>query len=160
MRTTASGRLLTRNYRPTSKDNFWDILKLFSAEIVGAVVGASLGLLVNILLIIGVLWRRRSVGHCNGNYTFLNMIVTFRWFLMHWLVIHLLALVILFITSILVFVVQVSLWKLIGIIPVVVAIFTIYCWAKVTLVISTATGMAWLTYSPSISPIVIRLGSP
>ena len=66
------------------------------------------------------------------------MIVTFRWYLMHWLVFHLLALVLLFITSILVFVVQVSLWKLIGIIPVVVAIFTIYCWAKVTLVMYTA----------------------
>ena len=50
---------------------------------------------------------------------------------MHWLVIHLLALVLLFITSILLFVVKDSLWKLIGIIPVVVAIFTMYCWVKV-----------------------------
>jgi len=84
----------------------------YNAEIVGAVVGASLGLLVNVLLIFGVLWRRR-------------------WFLMHWLIIHLMALVLLFITSILVFVVQVNLWKLVGIVPVVVAIFAMYCWAKV-----------------------------
>ena len=66
--------------------------------------------------------------------SFLIVTVFNRWYLMHWLVFHLLALVVLFITSILVFVVQVSLWKMIGIIPVVVAIFTIYCWAKVTLV--------------------------
>eukprot|EP00092_Neocalanus_flemingeri_P039685 GFUD01043217.1.p1 GENE.GFUD01043217.1~~GFUD01043217.1.p1 ORF type:complete len:330 (+),score=114.01 GFUD01043217.1:65-1054(+) len=84
----------------------------YTAEIVGAALGASIGLLVNILLVFGVLWRRR-------------------WFLMHWLVIHLLALILLFLTSILLFVVQVNLWKLIGIVPVGVAIFTMYCWTKV-----------------------------
>ena len=50
---------------------------------------------------------------------------------MHWLLFHLLVLIILFITSIILFVVQISLWKLVGIIPVMVAIFSMYCWAKV-----------------------------
>lgn len=84
----------------------------YTSEIVGAIVGASTGLLVNILLVFGVLWSRR-------------------WFLMHWLVFHVVALVLLFITSILVFVVQVALWKLMGIVPVLLALFTMYCWAKV-----------------------------
>ena len=55
-----------------------------------------------------------------------------RWFLIHWLVYHILALILLFLTSILVFVVQPALWKLLGIVPVILALFTIYCWAKVT----------------------------
>ena len=50
---------------------------------------------------------------------------------MHWLLFHLLVLILLFIICILLFVVQVSLWKLTGIIPVLGAIFTMYCWAKV-----------------------------
>ena len=54
-----------------------------------------------------------------------------RWFLIHWLVFHVLALILLFITSILIFVVQPVLWKLMGIIPVVLAFLTMYCWAKV-----------------------------
>jgi len=84
----------------------------YTSEIVGAIIGASTGLLVNILLVCGVLWSRR-------------------WFLMHWLVYHVLALILLFLTSILVFVVQPALWKLLGIVPVILAFFTIYCWAKV-----------------------------
>ena len=50
---------------------------------------------------------------------------------MHWLILHFLSLVFLFITSILLFIVQISLWKLVGTIPVMVAIFTMYCWTKV-----------------------------
>jgi len=84
----------------------------YSAEIVGVFIGASLGLLANILLIFGVSWSRR-------------------WFFIHWLLFHLLVLIILFITSIILFVVQISLWKLVGIIPVMVAIFSMYCWTKV-----------------------------
>lgn len=84
----------------------------YTSEIVGAIVGASVGLLVNILLVIGVMWKRR-------------------WFLIHWLVFHVLALVLLFVTSILVFVMQPALWKLMGIVPVVLAFLTMYCWAKV-----------------------------
>jgi len=84
----------------------------YISEIVGAIVGASIGLLVNVLLVFGVLSRRR-------------------WFLMHWLVFHIIALVLLFITSILIFVVQTALWKLMGIVPVLTAFLTMYCWAKV-----------------------------
>ena len=54
-----------------------------------------------------------------------------RWFFIHWLLFHLLVMIILFITSIILCVVQISLWKLVGIIPVMVAIFSMYCWAKV-----------------------------
>jgi len=84
----------------------------YTSEVVGAIIGASAGLLVNILLVFGVLWNRR-------------------WFLIHWLVFHVLSLVLLFITSILIFVVQPVLWKLMGIVPVVLAFLTMYCWAKV-----------------------------
>jgi len=50
---------------------------------------------------------------------------------MHWLLFHVIALVLLFITSILIFVVQSALWKLLGLIPVLLALFTMYCWSKV-----------------------------
>ena len=57
-----------------------------------------------------------------------------RWFLLHWLLFHLLVLILLFIICILLFIVQSSLWKLMGIIPVMGAIFTMYCWAKVGII--------------------------
>ena len=60
------------------------------------------------------------------------VIIINRWFLMHWLIFHIIALVLLFITSILIFVVQAALWKLMGIVPVLTAFLTMYCWAKVT----------------------------
>ena len=57
--------------------------------------------------------------------------LTTRWFLIHWLLLHFLSLVGLFISSILLFAVQVSLFKLFGLIPVVAALLTLYCWLKV-----------------------------
>ena len=69
----------------------------YSSEIAAAVVGASLGLLANLLLVWGVLNNRR-------------------WFLVHWLLLHLFLVVLLFLTSILVFVVQLGLWKLLGLV--------------------------------------------
>ena len=69
----------------------------YSSEIAAAVVGSSLGLLANLLLVWGVLKNRR-------------------WFLVHWLLLHLFLVVLLFLTSILVFVVQLGLWKLLGLV--------------------------------------------
>ena len=99
----------------------------YSSEIIGAVVGASLGLLANLLLVWGVLNNRR-------------------WFLMHWLVLHLVLVVLLFVTSILVFVVQLGLWKLLGLVPVLLALVTMHIWAKVYELfcqLREAAGCAW-----------------
>lgn len=79
---------------------------------IGAVLATLLGLLVNLMLIFAVLRSRR-------------------WFLMHWLVLHVTFIIILFISSILLFVIQPSLWKLLGIVPVIVALLIMYCWTKV-----------------------------
>ena len=100
-------------------------------------VGSSLGLLANLLLVWGVLKNRR-------------------WFLVHWLLLHLFLVVLLFLTSILVFVVQLGLWKLLGLVriklvlmctlnwntlvftalpipqvPVLLALVTMHLWSKV-----------------------------
>jgi len=84
----------------------------YTSEIVGAVLTSTLGLLVNLLLIWGVLHHRR-------------------WFLLHWLFLHLLLCILLFVTSLLIFVAQDRLWKLLGLLPVLLALVTMYCWSKV-----------------------------
>jgi len=84
----------------------------YTSEIVGAVLGAALGLMANLLLVWGVLKSRR-------------------WFLVHWLLLHLLLVLLLFLTSILIFVVQLGLWKLMGLVPVLMALVTMFLWTKV-----------------------------
>jgi len=84
----------------------------YGSEMIGAVGGMLLGLLVNLMLIFAVLKCRR-------------------WFLIHWLILHVFFIIILFITSILLFVIQPNLWKLLGIIPVCVALLIMYSWTKV-----------------------------
>ena len=64
---------------------------------------------------------------------------------MHWLILHFASLVFLFITSILLFVVQISLWKIVGVIPVLVAIFTMYCWTKVCKCYFYVKLLVWLS---------------
>ena len=54
-----------------------------------------------------------------------------RWFLVHWLLLHLLLVLLLFLTSILIFVVQLGLWKLMGLVPVLMALVTMFFWTKV-----------------------------
>ena len=56
-----------------------------------------------------------------------------RWYLLHWLVLHLVVVILLFVTSTLVFVVQRGLWKLLGLLPLSIALLTMFCWAKVCL---------------------------
>jgi len=84
----------------------------YTSEIVGTVLGATLGFLTNLLLVWGVLKSRR-------------------WFLVHWLLLHLLLVLLLFLTSILIFVVQLGLWKLMGLVPVLLALVTMFLWTKV-----------------------------
>lgn len=81
-------------------------------EIAGVLSGMCIGVLVNILLIIGVNnWRR--------------------WYLLHWMIYHLVLLVMLFIVSVILFSVEASLRKLLGVVPVLASFFFIYCWIKV-----------------------------
>lgn len=95
---------LTEDYRRTRL--------IYMLEIVGVLTGMCLGLLVNALLIIGVnKWRR--------------------WFLTHWLIFHLLLLIILFVVSVIFFSVEVRLRKLLGVVPVLASFFFMYCWSKV-----------------------------
>jgi len=88
-----------------------DVL-IYYLEIIGTVVGTLLGLLVNILLVYGALLRKR-------------------WFLVHWLVFHVIALILLFATSIFIFIFLGDLWKLLGLVPIAVALLSMYCWSKV-----------------------------
>ena len=59
------------------------------------------------------------------------MLKSRRWFLVHWLLLHLLLVLLLFLTSILIFVVQLGLWKLMGLVPVLLALVTMFLWTKV-----------------------------
>ena len=54
-----------------------------------------------------------------------------RWFLLHWLIFHLLLLVVLFVVSVIFFSVEISLRKLLGVVPVLASFFFMYCWSKV-----------------------------
>ena len=81
-------------------------------EIAGVLSGMTLGVLVNILLIFGIIkWKR--------------------WYLLHWMIYHLALLVILFVVSVTVFSVEMSLRKLLGVVPALASFFFIYCWIKV-----------------------------
>lgn len=84
----------------------------YGSEMIGAVVSCLLALLVNLMLVFSVIRSRR-------------------WFLVHWLVLHVFFIILLFIASILLFVIQLKLWKLLGIIPVAVSLLIMYCWTKV-----------------------------
>jgi len=84
----------------------------YYSEVILIVIGTSLGCLVNILLVIGI--RKNK-----------------RWYLVHWLIFHCFVVLLLFITAILIFVLQESLFKLIGIVPLVLIIFIIFLWSQV-----------------------------
>jgi len=95
---------LTEDYRRTQL--------IYMMEITGVLAGMMLGLLVNVLLVIGVNnWKR--------------------WYLLHWLIYHLVLLLILFVVSVVFFSVEVRLRKLLGVVPVMASFFFIYCWSKV-----------------------------
>ena len=90
------------------------VLKLITdrLEVSGVVIGMCLGVLVNFLLIVGVnKWKR--------------------WFLLHWLIFHLLLTVFFFVISVVFFSVEIRMRKLLGVIPVLASFFIIYCWSKV-----------------------------
>ena len=84
---------------------------LYLLEIIGCVGFVSLCVLVNILLVYGALRRKR-------------------WFLIHWLLIHLLLLLLLFTLSILLYILPTNFYKLVGLVPTIVAILVLYCWVK------------------------------
>ena len=54
-----------------------------------------------------------------------------RWFLLHWLIFHLLLTVFFFVISVVFFTVEIRMRKLLGVIPVLASFFIIYCWSKV-----------------------------
>ena len=54
-----------------------------------------------------------------------------RWYLLHWLIYHLVLLLILFVVSVVFFSVEDRLRKLLGVVPVMASFFFIYCWSKV-----------------------------
>ena len=54
-----------------------------------------------------------------------------RWFLLHWLIFHLLLTVFFFVISVVFFSVEIRMRKLLGVIPVLASFFIIYCWSKV-----------------------------
>ena len=56
---------------------------------------------------------------------------TARWYLLHWLIYHLVLLLILFVVSVVFFSVEDRLRKLLGVVPVMASFFFIYCWSKV-----------------------------
>jgi len=85
---------------------------VYHVEIVLIIVGTSLGILVNILLVLGIKKNRR-------------------WFLAHWIVYHSMIIIILFMTSILIFITQKDLFKLIGLASLALAFFTIFFTSKV-----------------------------
>jgi len=96
--------VLSENYRKTKL--------IYTLEITGVLSGMCLGILVNILLVVGVnKWKR--------------------WFLLHWLIYHLLLLVVLFVLSVIFFSVEIGLRKLFGVVPVIASFFFMYCWSKV-----------------------------
>ena len=82
---------------------------LYLLEIIGCVGFVSLCVLINILLVYGALRRKR-------------------WFLIHWLLLHLL---LLFTISILLYILPTNFYKLVGLVPTIVAILDLYCWVKV-----------------------------
>ena len=82
---------------------------LYLLEIIGCVGFVSLCVLINILLVYGALRRKR-------------------WFLIHWLLLHLL---LLFTISILLYILPTNFYKLVGLVPTIVAILVLYCWVKV-----------------------------
>jgi|ERR1711874_665227 len=84
----------------------------YYSELIIIVTFTCLGLLVNILLVLGV--------HKNK-----------RWYLVHWMIYHGLAMTGLFITSILVFVIQTHLLKLIGLAPLAVIVVVAFIWIQV-----------------------------
>lgn len=51
--------------------------------------------------------------------------------MLHWLIFHLLLLIILFVVSVIFFSVEVRLRKLLGVVPVLASFFFMYCWSKV-----------------------------
>jgi len=118
----------------------------YTSEIVGAVLTSCLGLMVNILLVWGVLKNRR-------------------WFLIHWLALHLIIVVLLFVTSILIFVVQMRLWKLMGLLPVLLALVIMYSWSKVYQLfcqmrdIGQTVGLGHCNQHPAIGPNLPRISS-
>jgi len=85
---------------------------LLSSELISIVTSTCLGLLVNILLVIGVIKNKR-------------------WYLIHWMIYHGLAMFGLFTISILVFVIQTHLLKLIGLAPLAVVVMLAIIWIQV-----------------------------
>ena len=55
-----------------------------------------------------------------------------RWYLLHWLIFHLLLTVFFFVISVIFFSVETSMRKLLGVLPVLASFCIIYCWSKVT----------------------------
>ena len=91
------------------------------------IVGTSLGILVNILLVLGI--------HQNRRYKLNDRIQTFiiflRWFLVHWIVYHSIVIVLLLMTTILIFIIQEYLFKLIGLASLALALVVILLTTKV-----------------------------
>ena len=56
-----------------------------------------------------------------------------RWYLLHWLIFHLLLTVFFFVISVIFFSVETSMRKLLGVLPVLASFCIIYCWSKVSL---------------------------
>jgi len=102
-------RSLYGNYN--LEDPYLNTLAYYS-EIILIASWTGLGLLVNILLVLGIHKLKR-------------------WYLLHWLIYHVISAVALFVTSILVFVIQKNLYKLIGIVPLFVIGVILLIWMQV-----------------------------
>lgn len=84
----------------------------YTVEIIAVVLGGLLGILTNSLLIYGVLKSKR-------------------WFLLHWLVFHVFVVAAGLVATILILLLQTSLYKLYSLIPIGVIFTVIICWVKV-----------------------------
>jgi len=84
----------------------------YYSEVTLIVIGTSLGCLVNILLVVGI--RKNK-----------------RWYLVHWLIFHCFVVLLLFITAILVFVLQESYHKIIGVVPLILIVVITAVWSQV-----------------------------
>ena len=100
-------------------------------EITGVLAGMMLGLLVNVLLVIGVNNWKRCLQSTDYPSDYDNIAIPPRWYLLHWLIYHLVLLLILFVISVVFFSVEDRLRKLLGVVPVMASFFFIYCWSKV-----------------------------